>query len=320
MAQHVGGVGLQRRPHPGADDHAAERQVAGGDRLGEGDEVGGDAVVAGGEPRAQAAKAGDDLVEDEQRPGVVAQLAQPAQVVGLGGVDAAGADDRLGDHRGDLVAPLGEQRPGGVEVVVGDGLDVVEQGTPAGLVERQALERRTAHVGAVVAERAGDDDLAAGLAGQRGGEAGQLEGRVDRLGARVGQEHPGLGHWRQAGDRLGQPVGGLVGEDVEGVVVLQRGHLGGHGVDDLPPAVAHVAVPEAGEAVDQPPPPVVDHDRALAPDDGDEAVGAGGGASEGVEQGRRGVGCVRGVRWVRHARPVCQSGRWVRSGISRAAT
>ncbi len=103
---------------------------------------------------AESSEAGDDLVEDQQGAVLVAQPAQAREVLGGRGVHAAGADDRLGDDRGDLVPPVGEQRPGRVQVVMGDDLDIVEQASPAFAVERQALQRGAADVGAVVAQRA----------------------------------------------------------------------------------------------------------------------------------------------------------------------
>jgi hypothetical protein len=163
VPQHVGGVGLEHLAHPWADDDAAERLVARRHRLGECDEVGRDAVVGRGEPRAEAAEAGDDLVEHEQSAVRVAQRPQPGEVVGRGGVDAAGADHGLGHDGGDLGAPLGEERAGRVEVVVGDRHDVLEQAAPPVAVERQALQRGAADVGAVIAERAGDHELPVGL-------------------------------------------------------------------------------------------------------------------------------------------------------------
>ena len=80
VAQEEVGVALQRGGGGGADEHAAEREVARRDLLGEGGQVGRDAVVVGGEPAAGAAEAGDDLVEDEVRAVLVAQLAQRLQV------------------------------------------------------------------------------------------------------------------------------------------------------------------------------------------------------------------------------------------------
>ena len=82
MAQDVGRIGLERGPHPGSDEHAAEGLVPGGDRLGERREVGHDPIVLGGEPRAESAEAGDDLVEDQQRTVAVAESAEVGEVVG----------------------------------------------------------------------------------------------------------------------------------------------------------------------------------------------------------------------------------------------
>ena len=74
---------------------------AGGDALGEGDHVGHDAVALGGEGVAEAAEAGDDLVEDQQDAVLVADRAQPLQIA-LGRRQHAGrARHRLDDHGGD---------------------------------------------------------------------------------------------------------------------------------------------------------------------------------------------------------------------------
>ena len=56
-----------------------------------------------------AAEAGGDLVADQQDAVRVAQLAHRAQVaVGLHQHPRRALDERLDDHRGDLVAVLGE--------------------------------------------------------------------------------------------------------------------------------------------------------------------------------------------------------------------
>ena len=57
-------------------EHRAHRDDAVGDALGGGHDVGRDAEIVGGERRAEAAEAGDDLVEDQQDAVLVADLAQ----------------------------------------------------------------------------------------------------------------------------------------------------------------------------------------------------------------------------------------------------
>ena len=72
-----------------------------GDALGEGQDVGRDAEALGGEGMAEAAEAGDDLVEDQQDAVLVADLAQALEIA-LGRRQHAGrAGHRLDDDRGD---------------------------------------------------------------------------------------------------------------------------------------------------------------------------------------------------------------------------
>ena len=70
----------------------AQRQIEGGDALGEGPEIRLDPPMARREPFSGAAKAGDDLVGDQQDAVPVANLAQTREIGGGWGDDAAGAD------------------------------------------------------------------------------------------------------------------------------------------------------------------------------------------------------------------------------------
>ena len=65
-----------------ADDHRAERHIPGVDALRDRDDVRDDVPVLAGEPRARAPEAGHDLVEDQQDPVPVADLAHGLQVAG----------------------------------------------------------------------------------------------------------------------------------------------------------------------------------------------------------------------------------------------
>ena len=65
---------------PGADQGRAHRGVAGGDALGDGDDVRAGAVAVAAEPLAEPAEGGDHLVGDEQEAVPVGQRPQPLPV------------------------------------------------------------------------------------------------------------------------------------------------------------------------------------------------------------------------------------------------
>src|SRR5690606_1780804 len=119
--EHEVGVGLEGLADPTPHEHAAEGLVPGRDALRERDQIGFDAEDRRAPPAPEAAEPADDLVEDEQRAVLVAEAPEALEVAGLGGSYPAGADDRLGDHRRDLVAALLEEPGGAVERVVLDG-------------------------------------------------------------------------------------------------------------------------------------------------------------------------------------------------------
>src|SRR5438270_13957553 len=56
----------ERFRHTAGDQHAAERLVAAGDALGEGEKVGPDAETLAAEPAAEPAEADDDRVDHEE--------------------------------------------------------------------------------------------------------------------------------------------------------------------------------------------------------------------------------------------------------------
>ena len=94
VAEDEVGVGLQRRAWTGPPTTTpAQRDVARGHALGEGDQVGADAVVLGAEPAPEPAEGADDLVDDEEGAVVVAEPAELGQVALGRGEDAARALD-----------------------------------------------------------------------------------------------------------------------------------------------------------------------------------------------------------------------------------
>ena len=230
-------------------DDARQRLVAGGDGLGERDQVGCDPERLGAEPLAGAAEPADDLVEDQQGAVLVAESTQALEVAVDRWEHAAGALYGLGDDRRDPVALVGEHLGGGLEVVVGDLDEVGDQVAPALPVGGDALGGGAAEVGAVVAVGAAYDDLALGLSAALHRLAGDLDGGVDGLRTGAAQENPAVGERGALDDHLCHAVGRLVRERVEDVVGLDPAHLVGDGVDDLGAAVAHLAVPEAAQSV-----------------------------------------------------------------------
>src|SRR2546421_5723521 len=89
-----------------ADDGAAERHVPGGDAFRKGHDVGYDALVVRAEPLPSPAEAGHDLVEHEEDPVFVAELAQALQVAVGRNEDAGRAGYRLDEDRRDVLGAL----------------------------------------------------------------------------------------------------------------------------------------------------------------------------------------------------------------------
>ena len=119
-----------------------ERQVAAGQALGEAEQVGRDALLLAGEHRAGAAEAGRDLVADQQHAVRVAELAHGAQVAGRVDEHPGGAlDERLDDHRGDLLLVRGEDRARGRPASPGSAAWAVEQQRPVGRSGRGRCRR-----------------------------------------------------------------------------------------------------------------------------------------------------------------------------------
>ena len=128
---------------------------------------------------------GHHLVEDEQRTVLAAQLAEPVEEAGAGDEDAHVPHHRLDDDRGDVLAPPGEERPRGCEVVVRQG-----QGQGGQLLRHARRVRQTQGLdaapcldqeriaGAVVAALELHQHLAAG------------EGRAPRAGRRASPRCP----------------------------------------------------------------------------------------------------------------------------------
>src|SRR5438094_1578245 len=91
---------------PLADDRAAERDVAGGDALRKRHDVRYDAFVVRAEPLSGPAEPGHDLIEHQEDPVLVAELAQPLQVAVGWHENAGRAGYRLDEDRSDVLGTL----------------------------------------------------------------------------------------------------------------------------------------------------------------------------------------------------------------------
>ena len=181
VAKEEVGVTLERSPGRGPDEHAAQRLIARRDRLGKSDQIGANAVVMSGEPRAQAAVAGDDLVEDQICAVLVAQAAHLLQVLLAWRIDAAGALHRLGQDCGNGVAVLGHQAGQRLDIVGRHLHHVGHVRTEVLLVGGDALGAGAAVGHAVIPAHPRDDQLALRLTCLHMSDTSQLHGRIDRL-------------------------------------------------------------------------------------------------------------------------------------------
>ena len=269
-----------------AGDHAAERGVARGHALGERDDVGLVTVTLRAEVVAEPAERADHLVGHQQHAVLVADLADPLEVPGRRREAAAGVLHRLEVHGGDRLGAFPLDGP--VDLVgrpPAEGLQVVgdEIGRPVevgvrhpdaarghrlerGLDRGQAGDRQCAHGRAVVGDLAADHLVPAWLADGLEVLLGQLPGRLHRLRAAGGEEHP----VQVAGGQVGQPGRQLDGprvgvgpqREVSQLRRLRRARLG-----ELGPAVPDLADEQPGQPVQVALAVLVVHVRAGAADD-----------------------------------------------------
>ncbi len=244
-------------------EHAAHGHGATVDRLGGGHDVRCHPELDGGEDRPGAAKAGDHLVEDQQDIVAGADLAQALQVTHRRRHHAAGADDGLHHHRANILgAALGDEFFQGIELVgalfrqpategiggnieqVGQEVDIVE-GRKTLAVVGNPLQRSAADIDAVVAPLAGDEARLAGLAPCALPDVGDLHRGLDRLGSRVGEEHPVESGRRVLGQLLGEAKGHRRAE-LERRREIHFQQLPVDRIRHLAPAVAEIDAPEPG--------------------------------------------------------------------------
>ena len=279
------------------DHHRRDRLIGAGEPLGEREPVGPDVEGLRTEPIARPARAGDDLVGEEQHLVLVEDRLHLLEI-GLGRHDAAAAAHHgLGEEGRDGLRPLRHDQlfqvggePRGVVLLALARLAVAVEVRAVGLEEevvdrqvevrvhlRDAGDAGGAAGHAVEAHEAGDDLLLLRLADGVVVVPGELDQRVVRLGARVGEEDPRHRHMRGRLEPLGEPAHRLGRLVDQRVVVGQHPELLDRRIDQRALAEAEVGAPHAGDAFD-----VV---AALLVDDGDTLAA-------GDDERRRPLQCV----------------------------
>lgn len=188
-------------------EHAAERGGAVGHRLGEANHVGDDAITLGGESIPQPAKAGDDLIEDEEDAMSAGDLAQTLEIALRAREHASGAEHRLDDDGCDRACAIERHDAGEAVGEVGADLRLatrirqsrarVGRGEPVDLEQRleqiavlwDAADRGATDAGTVIATLEADEAGARALPGKLVKSERDLERGVDGLGAGIAVEH-----------------------------------------------------------------------------------------------------------------------------------
>jgi hypothetical protein len=260
-----GGVGAvhHRLVDPLRGRHRPGRDGGVGQALGHADHVRRHPEPLGREGRAHPAEAGDHLVEDQQDVVLVADRPQALQIA-LGRDQHAGrAGHRLDDHRGDVagvvqgddafqrVGQLGPvlrlalaEQVAGHAVGVGQVVDAGQQRAEIHPVLGDAAHRNAAEADAVIAALAADQPGLGPLAPRPVVGQGDLQGGVDRLRARAGEEDPVQARRGDLGDAAGEGEGRRVAHVEAGGEVHLAG-LAADRLDDLRTVMAGVDAPQA---------------------------------------------------------------------------
>ena len=180
---------------------------------------------------------------------LTADLAHAGEITLGRRIHATGADDRLAEEGGDVIALIQEcgKRLGVVPRHLRDRRVQVAVTVPVGLDAGQA---RAGHVHAVVGVRARDDRRPLGAPHLRPVAPHELDGGIDRIGAAAGEEDLGIGHGCEGRQTLRQIEGRASRQVAERGVRRQRRHLLGNGVGDARASVADVAVPQSRRGIE----------------------------------------------------------------------
>ncbi len=163
----VFGVGTQEGlVDPLGGERRGQRHVPAGEPLGHAEQIGRDAFLLAGEHRPGPPEAGRDLVADQQRAVAVAEPPDGAQVPRwMSEHSRRPLDERLEDHRRDLLLVHGEQAGDVVDVTRLRPMGIEEQRPEGGVEERHPTDRdradRVSVVGLLEADERGLPDVLA---------------------------------------------------------------------------------------------------------------------------------------------------------------
>ena len=174
----------ERVGDPITDHHAANRQVAGGEALGDRHQIRANSKVVRSEPLAGAPEAGDHLIGNQQQAVLIDDALDLGPVAGWRDDDATGALHRLADEGRDALRterenPVFERARGaqtkflrrelsplGVPVRLRDVLDARHHRAALRVHRAHTTQARTGQRAAVVSILAADDYCAIGFAAQ----------------------------------------------------------------------------------------------------------------------------------------------------------
>ena len=254
---------------PACED-AAHRHGAAGDAFRERDEIGRDAEELARERLSEPPEPGDHLVEDEEDPVPVADLAQPLQVSARRDEHPTRAGHRFDDHRGDvrgiverddpvleLVGQVGagrrlaaHERPRLEVLGVPQVVDARQQaGGERFPVRRDTAHRDPAEIGAVERALAADEPGARRLAPQAVVRECDLERGLHRFRARIGEERVPDAFRRERDEAVRGLERKRVAERVRRSVV-EHPRLPADRRHDLRPAMPRIHAPQGGETVE----------------------------------------------------------------------
>lgn len=282
---------LEHTGHAVVEHRRGQRDVAGGDALGQGHHIGLETEILRTEPGTGAAEPADHLVGHQQYVVAPADAFDFRPVAAGWDVDPDRAHDRLTDKGRHGVGPQLQDllfQPARSEQTVvvrvhlatlakmigwRDVLDPRNRQPALPMHPAHPAQTGPAHGGAVVAIVAADEDVLLRLPLHRPEMPHQPQDGVVGFRARIGKERMIQIARRQLRQLGSQVHGGLGGALKEAVVVRQLLHLPRCRLRKLGPPIAHVDAPQPGKRIQQLAAIRIPHIHPLAPRQDARALG-----------------------------------------------